>query len=66
VPLMPALGRQRQADLCKFEASLVYRVTTSTMSKDPVLPLQTGDGGRKGKHHNFSTTKAWSREVTQQ
>ena len=25
---MPALRKQRQADLCKFEASLVYRVST--------------------------------------
>jgi hypothetical protein len=25
-PLLPALGRQRQVDLCRFEASLVYRV----------------------------------------
>ncbi|CAO2578912.1 40S ribosomal protein S15a, partial [Lemmus lemmus] len=24
-PLLPALGRQRQADLCEFEASLVYK-----------------------------------------
>jgi hypothetical protein len=23
-PLIPALGKQRQVDLCKFEASLVY------------------------------------------
>ena len=25
--LMPALGRQRQADVCEFKASLVYRVS---------------------------------------
>ena len=24
MPLIPALGRQGQADLCEFEASLVY------------------------------------------
>ena len=24
-PLIPALGRQRQVDLCEFEASLVYK-----------------------------------------
>jgi hypothetical protein len=23
--LIPVLGRQRQADLCKFKASLIYR-----------------------------------------
>jgi hypothetical protein len=26
MPLIPALGRQRQANLCEFKASLVYRV----------------------------------------
>ena len=24
-PLIPALGRRRQVDLCEFEASLVYK-----------------------------------------
>jgi hypothetical protein len=28
--LIPALGRQRQADLCEFEASLVYRESSRT------------------------------------
>ena len=28
--LIPALGRQRQVDLCEFEASLVYRVSLKT------------------------------------
>jgi hypothetical protein len=26
-PLIPALGKQRQADLCEFEASLVYKAS---------------------------------------
>ena len=29
-PLIPALRRWRQADLCEFEASLVYRVRSRT------------------------------------
>ena len=29
-PLMPTLRGQRQADLCEFEASLVYRVSSRT------------------------------------
>jgi hypothetical protein len=29
-PLIPALRRQRQADLCVFEASLVYIVSSRT------------------------------------
>ena len=28
--LIPALGRQRQTDLCEFEASLVYRMNSET------------------------------------
>ena len=31
--LIPALGRQRKADLCEFEDSLVYRMSTMTNSK---------------------------------
>jgi hypothetical protein len=30
MPLTPALGRQRQADFCKFKASLFYRASSST------------------------------------
>ena len=30
MPLILALGRQRQADLCEFKASLVYRVSSRT------------------------------------
>ena len=29
-PLVPALGRQRQVDLCQFEASLIYRGSSRT------------------------------------
>ena len=30
MPLIPALGRQRQVNLCEFEASLVYRESFRT------------------------------------
>ena len=30
MPLIPALGRQRQEDLCEFEASLAYRGSSRT------------------------------------
>jgi hypothetical protein len=30
VALIPALGRQRQIDLCEFKNSLVYRVSSKT------------------------------------
>ena len=32
MPLNPALGRQMQADLCEFKASLIYRVSSRTAS----------------------------------
>ena len=30
VPLIPAFGRQKQVELCEFEASLVYRTSSRT------------------------------------
>jgi len=30
MPLIPALGKQKQVDLCGFEDSLVYRVSSGT------------------------------------
>jgi hypothetical protein len=30
MPLIQALRRQRQADLCEFKASLVYKVSSRT------------------------------------
>ena len=33
MPLIPALGRQRQEDLCELEASLVYRANSRIGSK---------------------------------
>jgi hypothetical protein len=43
MPLVPALGRQRQEDLCEFEASLVYRVSPRTAratQRNPVLGVR--------------------------
>ena len=36
--LIPALRRQRQAKLCEFEASLVYRASSKTGSKATEKP----------------------------
>ena len=30
MPLIPALSRQKQVDLCEFKTSLVYRVSSRT------------------------------------
>jgi hypothetical protein len=45
MPLIPALGRQRQADLCEFEASLVYRVSSRTARDIQRNPVGWGGGG---------------------
>jgi hypothetical protein len=40
--LIPALGRQDQADLCEFKASLVYRVSSRiarAMQRNPVSKI---------------------------
>jgi hypothetical protein len=40
MPLIPVLGRQRQVDLCEFEASLVSRVNSSRATqKNSVLNI---------------------------
>ena len=33
MPLIPALGRQRQADPCEFQVNLIYRASSRTGSK---------------------------------
>jgi hypothetical protein len=42
-PLNPALGRQRQVELCEFQTSLVYRGSSriaKTTQRNPVLKNQ--------------------------
>jgi hypothetical protein len=46
-PLIPALERQRQVDLCEFKASLVYRVN-SRISKATVKASFNKQASRKG------------------
>jgi hypothetical protein len=51
MPLISALRRQRQEDLCEFEASLVYRVSSSSQSYtgNPWLKKKKRKQERKGK-----------------
>jgi hypothetical protein len=47
--LIPALGRQRQVDLCGFKASLVYRASSRTAratERNPVSTYQTKSNGK--------------------
>ena len=60
--LIPVLGRQKQADLCEFKASLVYRVSSRTVKatqRSPVLKnktKQTNKQKNQTKQMKTSTT----------
>ena len=48
--MMPALRRQRQADLCEFKASLGYRASSRTVratQRNPVMKKKERKEGRK-------------------
>ena len=43
IPFIPALGRQRQPDLCEFKARMIYRVSSKTSratKRNPVWNIQ--------------------------
>ena len=50
MPLIPALGRQKQADLCEIEDSLVYRVSSRIVGAD-------AQRNRVSKKQNKTTNK---------
>ena len=59
-PLIPALGKQRQVDLCVFEASLVYRVSSRTAraaQRNPVL--KTKQNKKQQKVEVYSIIQKW-------
>jgi hypothetical protein len=62
-PLIPALGRQRQADfrqISEFKASLVYKVssrTASTIQRNPVSKNQTKPNQTKPNQTKPNQTK---------
>ena len=41
MPLIPALRRQRHADLCEFEVNLVYRASSRTANATERTPVST-------------------------
>ncbi len=50
--LIPALGRQRQADLCEFETCLVYRASSRTGSKATEKPCLEKQKKKQTKKKN--------------
>ena len=53
MPLIPALGRKRQVNLCEFSASLVYKSSSRTVSavtqRNPVLKKQNNNKKQTNK-----------------
>ena len=41
MPLIPALGRQRQVDLGEFESSMVYKASSRTARSKQKNPVST-------------------------
>ena len=58
-----ALGRQRQAELCKFKASLVYRATSSTAKATKRNPVSIIQKERKARLKEYTLRE---RKVAQQ
>ena len=54
-PLIPALGRQRQASLCEFKVSLVYRVPGQApmLQRNSVLKSKNKTKQNKKKEKNI-------------
>jgi hypothetical protein len=65
-PLIPALWKQRQADLCEFEASLIYRVSSRTARRNPVQKKRWGGGRKKERKWNFKIVTSEAIEMPQQ
>jgi hypothetical protein len=52
-PLIPALGRQKQAGLFEFEASLVYRGSSRTARATQRKPCLKGKEKRKKRRYSY-------------
>ena len=52
-PLIPALGRQKQADLCEFKDNLVYRVSARTAKDTQRNPVSKNQKLKKIKEIEF-------------
>jgi hypothetical protein len=52
-PLIPALEMQRQADLCAFEVSLVYRVAVQNSHGYPQSALTNEEQNQQNVHSSF-------------
>jgi hypothetical protein len=56
--LIPALWRQRQADLCEFEASLVYQISSRTARATQRTPVSKQNKTKQNKNKNKNKSKS--------
>ena len=54
MPFIPALGRQRQADLCEFRVSLLYGVSSRTAKVTQRNPVSRNQRGEKKRRSTFT------------
>jgi hypothetical protein len=57
VPLIPALGKQKQAELCEFKASLVYRMRSRTAKEHREILTQRKEKTKQNKTKQKSNNK---------
>jgi hypothetical protein len=62
MPLIPALRRQRQVDLCEFEVSLIYRVSSrkaKATQRNPVSNHPPPKKKKPSKLYYFMRMNVW-------
>ena len=64
----PVLRRQKQGDLCEFEANLVYKVSSRTVKatqRNPVLKRKKKEGKKRKKVCSYASLQriTWSHSV---
>jgi hypothetical protein len=59
VSLIPALGGQRQMDLCEFEASLVYRIRTARATQKNIASEKQNKRKNKQKQNNNAEVRRY-------
>ena len=57
--LIPALGGQRQMDLCEFEASLVYRIRTARATQKNIASEKQNKRKNKQKQNNNAEVRRY-------
>ena len=65
--LIPALRRQRQAHLCEFKASLLYRASTRTARatlRNPVSKTKQNKNKKEEKYRSLNTNGSESQSIS--